>query len=312
MDLFLATFQGVAVLLALGVVGFWVISRRVIPEQALASLSTLAIDVAVPCLVFANIVGHFDPARHARWWLLPVWWAGFTLFALVLAILLGRLGRKETRREFTAGLFYQNAVFVPLVIITEAFGRNSDLLPDLFILTLLFPALLFGTAHLFFGAGRQPIRWARIMNPVTVATLVAIGAALLGAKTWMPRVVMATFTTVGDISAPLLMLVLGGSLYLDAKAGGKVHWVETAKFVALKNFLFPLAALGVVLLLRPPQPIALQLMLQAAAPPITALPILVERENGDRNFVCQYMIASFAVSLVSIPLAMGSLGKWYP
>lgn len=310
MDLFFATFQGVAVLLALGVVGFWVISRRVIPDQALASLSTLAIDVAVPCLVFANIVKHFDPAQHAHWWLLPVWWAGFTVLALVAALVLGRLGRKETRREFTAGLFYQNAVFVPLVIIAEAFGRDSVLLPEMFILTLLFPALFFGTAHLFFGAGRQPIRWARIMNPVTVATLLAIGAALLGAKTWMPRVVLSTLSTVGDISAPLLMLVLGGSLYLDAKSSGKVYWGETMKFVALKNLVFPVLALGLIVLLRPPQSVATQLMLQAAAPPLTALPIIVEREGGDRNFVCQYMIASFAVALVSIPLAMGAMAKW--
>jgi predicted permease len=312
MDLFLATFQGVAVLLALGVVGFWVISRRVIPEQALASLSTLAIDVAVPCLVFANIVEHFEPAKHARWWLLPVWWAGFSAGALLLALALGRLGRAETRREFTAGLFYQNAIFVPVVILTETFGRNSDLLPELFILTLLFPALFFGTAHLFFGRGGGAVRWARILNPVTVATLLALGAALLGARSWMPRFLLTTISLVGDISAPLLMLVLGGSLYLDAKASGRIHWGETLKFVLLKNAVFPAVALGAIALARPPQTVALLLMLQAAAPPLTALPMIAEREGGDRNFVCQYMIASFAFSLATIPLAMGLLALWYP
>ncbi len=311
MDLLLATFQGVAVLLALGVAGFWIISRRVIPDQALASLSTLSVDVAVPCLVFANILDHFEPAEHARWWLLPAWWGGFTLLALLLTLVLARFGRRETRREFAAGLFFQNAIFVPLVIITEAFGRNSALLPELFIFTLLFPALFFGGAHLFFGHAGQPIRWARVFNPVTVATLLGVGAALVGAREWFPRFAFTTISMVGDTSAPLLMLVLGGSLYLDAKAGGRLHWGETAKFVLFKNIVFPLATLGLILLIRPPQSVALLLVLQAAAPPLTALPIIAEREGGDRNFVCQYMIGSFAFSLVSIPVAMGLLSRWY-
>jgi len=66
-----------------------------------------------------------------------------------------------------------------------------------------------------------------------------------------------------------------------------------------------------ILLIRPPQSVALLLVLQAAAPPLTALPIIAEREGGDRNFVCQYMIGSFAFSLVSIPVAMGLLSRWY-
>ena len=47
MNLFVSTFGAVAVLLGIGIVGFIIIKRRVLPQQAFDMLSPLGIDIAL-------------------------------------------------------------------------------------------------------------------------------------------------------------------------------------------------------------------------------------------------------------------------
>ncbi|MFW5989597.1 MAG: AEC family transporter, partial [Desulfosudaceae bacterium] len=84
MALFISTFESVAALLGIGFLGFFVISRKILPDKALGFLSPLALDIALPSLVFVNILVHFQPAESTGWWTLPLWWLGFTLFLAVL------------------------------------------------------------------------------------------------------------------------------------------------------------------------------------------------------------------------------------
>ena len=67
MSLFIATFESVAVLLGIGVLGFWIIRRRILPGDILGFLSPLALDIALPCLIFANIIQNFSPGESHGW-----------------------------------------------------------------------------------------------------------------------------------------------------------------------------------------------------------------------------------------------------
>ena len=58
---FFSTLEAVATLLVIGVLGFWLVARRVVARDALGTLYPLALNVAMPALVFANIVRNFDP-----------------------------------------------------------------------------------------------------------------------------------------------------------------------------------------------------------------------------------------------------------
>jgi malate permease and related proteins len=98
------------------------------------------------------------------------------------------------------------------------------------------------------------------------------------------------------------MLVIGGSLSLDFEKKGKIYSVEIAKFVLIKNMVFPLIFLGILLVIRPSYQIALLLLLQSAVPPVTALSIFTARAGGNQAVVNQFLIASFICSLVSIPV----------
>jgi predicted permease len=98
------------------------------------------------------------------------------------------------------------------------------------------------------------------------------------------------------------MIVLGGNIFLDFKNTEKVFIIETLKFVAFKNFILPGIVLVLLVLLKPGYSIALILILQSAVPPVTAVPIIIEREEGNRAIANQFLVASFLASLISLPV----------
>ena len=318
MNVFLITLQAVFALLGIGLLGFWIIGRRRVPADTLAFLSTLAIDIALPLLVLANLISDFSPQEYPDWWRMPLWWLGFTAVALALSLATSFLVRKEIRGEFASGLFYQNGLFFPILIIGGLFGQGNPYLVPLFLFVVFYPSLVFSTYTLFFSKGiqKERLNWRRIVNPVLVATIVGLVIGLVGARDYIPDFLITIVTMVGAIATPLFMLILGGNIYNDIvhKADNARKWYtrEVLKFVVIKNIVFPLAFLGLVLWLHPGFTIGLIVMLQAAVPPITAIPILVERCGGNRRIASQFVVGSFIFSILSIPAFIYLFSRFFP
>ena len=113
------------------------------------------------------------------------------------------------------------------------------------------------------------------------------------------------------MTVPLLMLILGGTIYLDLRQKERFEIIEVAKFVLVKNIIFPLIGLALLIIFRPSYNIALIIFLQSAVPPITSAPLLVHRESGNRAIACQFLVGSFLFALVSMPLMAMIFGYYF-
>lgn len=314
MDVFLVVLQSVLALLGIGVIGFWITRRGVIPENVLGVISRIAIDIALPCMVFAGIVSNFTPEDMPDWWQLPLWFVAFTAISLIISLAAMFLSPKETRGEFAMNLFYQNGLFFPLIIISGTFGVSSEYLPQLYIFIMLHPVMFFSTYHLFFRSRgiEAKIKWSRIINPILIATVVGVGVQLAGLRDYLPDFIKSIFEILGGMALPLTMIILGGSLYLDFKQRGKIYVKEITKFVLVKNIVFPLIFLAITVWFRPAYGIALLFILQAAVPPVTSTPILTERAGGNKSICNQFVFSSFIFSVITIPLIFWLFSRWFP
>ncbi len=298
-------------MLGVGLIGFWIVRRRLIPDHVLGLLSPLALEIALPCLIFVNILTTFNPEVYQDWWMYPLWWVVFTLLAAGLSFLSMFASHKKTRREFAISLFFQNGLFFPLAILPGIFPDEPIYLAYLFLFMLFFPALLFNTYALFFKNTKQELNWKKIFHPIFIVTLVAVGIRLLSVHTYIPDIVYSVATVVGAMSLPLIMIILGGNIYIDFRKKEKLRTFEIVKFVLIKNILFPLFFIGFLLFVRPAYPIAFIILLQSAVPPVTAVPLLVSRAGGDATITNQFIFASFLVSLLSIPGIISLFGMLY-
>ncbi len=320
MNIVLITLQAVATLIIIGVLGFWIIKRNILPEDILQILGILAIDIALPCIVFANIMLQFSTSSTLLWWKFPVWWLAFSIIALILTLITMFISSNKTRREFAISLFFQNGLFFPFIIILGIFGPNTPIIPELFLFIAFHPTVFFSTNHLFFKKNKieeearlkRRMRWERIFNPVLVSTFIALILKLSGGDRYFPNFVLSALQMIGSMSVPLLMLILGGSLYVDFQKKGKIYINEIIKFVLIKNIFFPLFFIGFLILIRPEYSIALIIFLQSAAPPITAIPIQVQKHGGNPSITNQFILSSFIFSIISIPLIFILFNKYFP
>ena len=313
MNLFITTFESVAVLLGIGLIGFWIIRRHIIPVNILRFLSPLALDIALPSLIFVNIIQGFNPVDFPDWWQLPLWWGFFTIIAAGLTFVFMFISKKENRREFALSLFYQNGIFFPLAILAGMFGNDSPLLVFLFLFAIFYPAFFFSTSHIFFKKElKGNLNWRRIIHPVLIITLLAVLIKIGDFQTFIPNFVIDIFALLGGMTIPLIMLILGGNIYVDFRKKGQLQLIEILKFVMIKNIIFPLIFIGFLLFIRPVYEIALLLLLQSAVPPVTAVPLVAERFGGNRTIVNQFIVSSFMSSLITIPLIVVIFSNYFP
>ncbi len=303
MNILISAFQAVAMLLFIGVIGAWMITRRMVKESFFSLLSPLALEIALPALIFTNIINNFNPVIKTNWWKLPLWWGFFTVIAFIVTLIGIIFARKENKREFGVSLFYQNGIFFPLAILAGMFGRNSKYIVDLFLFIIFYASFFFTTSFLFFSS-RGKIQWKKIFHPVFVGTVLAVILKLTGFNVYIPSFIIASLEMVGAMSIPLLMIILGGNILIDFKNVGNLYVGEIIKFLIFKNLIMPLVMLGIIILIKPSFNIALVLMIESAAPPVTATPLITDRNGGDRALVNQFLLSSFLFSLISIPLMM--------
>ncbi|MEF8847571.1 MAG: AEC family transporter [Candidatus Thermoplasmatota archaeon] len=143
----------------------------------------------------------------------------------------------------------------------------------------------------------------KIFHPVLIATIIALFIVLIGLRDFIPDLFVSIFDLLGAMTIPLLMIILGGNIYVDFKRQGEIKIFEISKFVLSKNIIFPLIFIGLLLILRSylSYTISLIIVLQAAVPPVTAVPLVTERSGGNRTIVSQFMASSFLASLFTIP-----------
>jgi len=85
------------------------------------------------------------------------------------------------------------------------------------------------------GMRQSRKRWGRIVNPVLISTVIAASIKLLGAERHLPTFILNAVQMLGGMAMPLLLLILGGSLYVDFQNKGPLYIKEIMKFILIKK-----------------------------------------------------------------------------
>lgn len=303
MNIFLSSLQAVGVLFGIGIVGFYILSRKIVPKSILEVLSPLVIDVGMPCLIFANIIQNFNTDTISDWWQYPLWWVFFTILLLSMTVIIQQFLKKKNRGDFGIALFYPNGVFVPIAVIAGLYGMNSPMLSRLFLFVIIYPAFFFNTYSYFFkNINKEERKLKNIFNPILISTIIALLISLTGLQKQVPELIIETCKLIGNISLPLIMIYLGGNIYVDFQNRQKIQIKELFVFLLLKNIIFPLIVLCILVLIKPESSVAFLILLLSAVPPITAIAIIGKKHKRNVALLNQFLVSSFIFSIITIPL----------
>ena len=202
-------FTAVACILLLALTGAAIYLAGWLRDDHLPLLSTLVIKVALPCMIFNNILGQYTPESLAE--NAPALLAAFVsvILTLVIALPLGKLLKLPGERlgPFVVMFAFSNSVFIGVPVSRALFGEEAT------PYTLLY---YIANTSLFWGVGFPLMRkWGgatpsgkRRLPPAPLIVFLAC-VALVFLRFSPPQFLMDTCGYLGNLVTPLSLLFIG-------------------------------------------------------------------------------------------------------
>ncbi len=236
-------FGTIGIVIALG----YVLARTgVLGPDSRDLLSRTVFFVATPCLLFTTLQ-HSDPHRVLSGSLLVS--AASVAVAAAAYVLIARLAWRRPVDHLTIGALstsYVNAGNLGIPLAAFVLGSAAPIAPVMLLqLVVLAPvsfAILDSTA-LGHRASFGRLIAVPLRNPVTLASLLGLAAALTGWQ--MPRVILAPIDLIAGMAVPAALLAYGVSLRGAPRVGAGGSHYEVAVVALLKNVGQPLVAWAV-------------------------------------------------------------------
>ncbi len=297
---FSAVFQVFIISAAAGVL----VRTKIISQAHIQGLSSVTVNVFLPCLIVVKTVTQFDPSGFTLWWILPLAGVLIAVTGLVMAGLL--FGTKPEKQPFISMASFQNAVYIVLPIGQLVFPDQFDRLAlYCFLLILGQSPIMWSVGKVLVSGSRDAtVMWKDFVTPPLVATLTAIFLVVSGTAELLPQTLLSSLDLLGQATVPLAVFILGatlGSISLkDMPPLQDVFRVTGVKFV-----LVPATAFAVMygLGLYQSLPLFCSLMiLQTSSPPATNLILMVRNYGGNTRAVASMMLLQYLVCIIAMPL----------
>jgi predicted permease len=301
---FAATLPAIAVIFLIVLISVVMSRRGLITENQIDGLSSATVNLFLPCLIFAKVVEHFEPASQPGWWALPL--AGIAIAVvgtgLGALVFLGQLPEKKDILPL-AGM--QNAGYLVLPVGLALFPDQFDTFAVyVFLFVLGFNPVLWSVGKILVtGNHGQTPKLRDLLTPPLVANLVGIGAALSGLGRLLPRPMLDAIDLVGTAAVPVAMVVLGAVL------GGisvrfRDHLGDALRATAVKFVALPLIVVVVLhaVRLHAANPLLAEFfVIQAASAPAVGLVLMVRTYGGNEQRVGTVMFLSYVVCTIALP-----------
>jgi len=297
----------------------WIVARvRLLPLEAIPGLNVFVLYFALPCMLYrfaatTPIVRLLDPTVSSVYLLCALLIVGFA----ILATRRGAIGWNDASFGALVAAF-PNSGFMGVPLLVALLGQRAAgpamvaLAVDMVVTSSLCIALSRldsanghgvsrAVANALKGMLKNPLPWAIGLGCLTAAT---------GFQLWEPA--GNTVGMLADGASPVALFTIGAVLARPQKEAATRGFGDVPLVVLCKLFLHPALVLGVGKLAQaiglPLDDFALVvLVLIAALPSASSIPMLAERFHADTGRIVRIVLITTAVSFVSFSAAVALL-----
>ncbi|MCD8254422.1 MAG: AEC family transporter [Oscillospiraceae bacterium] len=168
--------------------------------------------------------------------------------AFAIAFLCGRFVKGPAKKPARYGLIFSNFTFFGMPLVNEIYGAVATFYYVIFCLPVRI--LFYGSAPVMLGASDKKVSARDTVKQFLCAPVysVLIGLVLYITQIDLPATVSEVIESVGDMSAPLGMM-LCGCIIADSKWSGILKYPCIFWLAAVKMLVIPAVMMGVMLLL---------------------------------------------------------------
>lgn len=279
--------------------GYGVRMSGLVDEAFMNKLNKLIFRAFFPILMFNNLY-KVEPGFTLDGRLVAVGVGSVLLLELILVFLVPKFVKGNPQRGVVIQAIYRsNFVLFAIPLTTSLFGETGSVLASMMVAIVIpiYNVTAVIILELFHG-GKSDIR-VLVKNVCTNPLILGafVGFIFFMLKIKLPACIDETAAQFADLTTPLALFVLGGTLHFSAVRGNLKYLVPslTVKMVFLPAVITALAtAMGFGNLER------FVLFTMYATPVATASYSMAQNMGGDGELAGQFVVISTAVSIVTI------------
>lgn len=282
-------------------VGVLANKKGVITEQTEKSLSWIVINIANPALIISSSISDKNTIKGAELAGVLIIAIGMYVALIILAFIITKLLRVE---KFSQGAYmvmfvFSNIAFMGYPVISAIYGKEALLYASLFSLPFNVLIYTYGVLAISTNAKLSDLKLSKILNIGVLACIISI--CLFALKIQVPAFIGTLADMLGNLSAPLSMMVIGSSLVkMNVKDVLKDY--KLMIFIVVKQLIFPIIAAFAIKGFIDSKVIYGIVVIMLAMPVGSMTAMLANQYEGDYELVSKGVAFSTIFSVLTIPI----------
>ncbi len=283
--------------------GFVIGKMKKTSTEHLPTLSAVLIYVCMPFLVVSSMLSIDYSAEGLKnigfFFILSMILQA--AFMVIIYFLIRKKSAEPKYRLMTIGMVLGNVGFFGLPIVRALLPNNPEVASYSAIYSVSMNILLFTVGVFCLTEQKKYMSLkAALLNPTMLGLAVGFPLYLIGAKSFLPSLLISGVSVLGNMSTPLCMLILG--IRLSTVSLPRLFARPSVYVICLgKLVLFPLFAFFAVKFLPLPYAFKASMLILSATPCASAVFNLAEMHSCDAELSANCVLLSTLMCFLTIP-----------
>ena len=302
----MVVFQTMLKLFLLLVLGFVLFKCHIFDEYTNKKISALIVNVASPMLIISSIAGVEGNDKSIVFLMIG---AGILMYIgfIILGKIINRIFPfpKKDWPVYECMVVFANTGFMGYPVLLDVFGQEAVFYASLIHMAFNFFVYTYAIMCLTKGDDSEfKLNFKQLLTPGIV--LIFIGILIYLFDIQLPSVLMDTVNSVGSLTAPLSMMMIGSSLAVYSIKDSFTDW-RSYVFAFVRLIIVPFVTMIVCRLLHINPYYANITIITNAMPVGSMVLMLATQYNANVKIVTRNIVVSTLLSVITIPIVVATM-----
>lgn len=302
----MVVFQTMLKLFLLLVLGFVLFKCHIFDEYTNKKISSLIVNVASPMLIISSIAGVEGNNKSIVFLMIG---AGILMYIgfIILGKIINRIFPfpKKDWPVYECMVVFANTGFMGYPVLLDVFGQEAVFYASLIHMAFNFFVYTYAIMCLTKGDDSEfKLNFKQLLTPGIILIFVGIFIYLFDIQ--LPSVLMDTVNSVGSLTAPLSMMMIGSSLAVYPIKDSFTDW-RSYVFAFVRLIIVPFVTMIMCRLLHIDSYYANITIITNAMPVGSMVLMLATQYNANVKIVTRNIVVSTLLSVITIPIVVATM-----
>lgn len=302
----MVVFQTMLKLFLLLVLGFVLFKCHIFDEYTNKKISALIVNVASPMLIISSIAGVEGSNKSIVFLMIG---AGILMYIgfIILGKIINRIFPfpKKDWPVYECMVVFANTGFMGYPVLLDVFGQEAVFYASLIHMAFNFFVYTYAIMCLTKGDDSEfKLNFKQLLTPGIILIFVGIFIYLFDIQ--LPSVLMDTINSVGSLTAPLSMMMIGSSLAVYPIKDSFTDW-RSYVFAFVRLMIVPFVTMIMCRLLHIDAYYANIIIITNAMPVGSMVLMLATQYNANVKIVTRNIVVSTLLSVITIPIVVATM-----